>query len=105
MEYTFEFDVDAAAAEVNVGGASCGAELTEEQFGRAKASWETGRYTWLDEDASIRDIFDIAHRAALDWMAEDEEFGAPELVPARIGYPLEATNTPREYPSARWAAL
>lgn len=97
-EYTFEFDVDAIASKVNVGGTSCGVMLTDSQAVRIKHSWQSDRYQFLDEDDAISDIFELVYSAAMEIKNQNVEFSDSRLFPVRISYPLEITDMPREYP-------
>lgn len=90
-EYTFAYDVDALRANVNIGSASCGAELTDEQLARVRESLKSGKYRFLEEDHRLFDVWKLAYDAAIR-VEKQTEYGSEvgKLVfPIRFSYPLE----------------
>jgi len=91
MEYTFNYDVDTTNTEVLVSQVSFKEKLTPDEEERLIASFKTGNYYTLDEDDSIRDIYDRIFDMAVQF-EEQQPYGADlesELKLVNFTYPPE----------------
>lgn len=85
MDYTFEFDVIISKPEVIYTSIEFTLMLNEDEANRVKASFDTGKYLYMDEDSDISDIYDIVYEEAM--LIADEEDDAEGI--EHIRYPKE----------------
>ena len=78
MEMTINYWVKHIRTEVLTDGLNMGAEVTEEQFARMKASYQSGRYEYMNDDESLADIL-------APWDAEERTKGYTDY---ETGIPL-----------------
>lgn len=91
MEYTVEYKVKVAGSAIIISEANVGVVLTEEQHKRVYESFCSGKYTYMDEDLNIRDVYQLAYKNAVE-LEKGEEYGylvEEDVFPVDIEYPIE----------------
>ena len=92
MEMTINYWVKHIEADVITDGLNLAAEVTEEQFARMQASYQSGLYEYMNDDESLADIL-------ATWEAEER---ARYYTDAETGIPImdDDVELVFEYPKA-----
>jgi len=72
MEYVFDYKVSVPGKDLIIAEGGAVIALNEEQYKRVMDSKASGKYEYIDQDANIRDIFQMVYEEAIAEEAQNE---------------------------------